>query len=178
LSTASSKFSITFNLTFDMSMAPAHRRSQNHPYEVAGKDATTIKNLFGTSWLENNEWLVHEGYPPERIGAVERLEVSIPINEDESVVVMKTWSITTKTAGDFSATAQAAAWAEIFEEAEEIGRKNVAALEKERLRKRKWYKGLPQDEQGNHYRNDGSLVLEDRRPVRAEVIVYVVLQFS
>jgi hypothetical protein len=55
LATSRAKYVINFDVSFDVSAAPKYLQSQNMHYHVDGRDASTIKNLFRTLWLENHE---------------------------------------------------------------------------------------------------------------------------
>ena len=175
LSTSRAKFSINLDMSFDVSDAPKYLQSQNLHYHVAGQDATTIKHLFGTLWLENHEWLIHEGYSLERVQRVKRLEITLLIKEGTSVKNTHCWSIK----GDFNGKEQREGWKNFLEAARRWGRgealDQLRMMEQQEKTKRLI---CVKDHLGNLYDHTGNYVRQKKRLVHAQVDAEIVLHFD
>jgi hypothetical protein len=118
LTTSRANYVINLDMSFDVSAAPKYLQSQKRHYHVDGRDASTIKNLFRTLWLEYHEWLIHERYSLDRVRRVKGLEIVLLIKEGADVKNTHCWTIK----GDFNGREQCNAWKEFFEAAETRGR--------------------------------------------------------
>jgi hypothetical protein len=169
------KFVIKLDVSFDMSHAPKHLQSQNHHYYVRGRDATTIKDMFETLWLENHEWIIFNGYSLKRLHQVKRLEITLLIKEGGCVKNTHRWSIK----GDFGGKEQCEAWEAFLQAARAWGRGEamdqlrMGELDKKRKRKR-----YVKDSLGNFYDHTGSRVVERNCSVHAQVDAEIVLHFN
>jgi hypothetical protein len=175
LTTSSARFVIKLDVCFDPSNLSTRRRERNMHYEMNARDATTIKNFFGTLWLENQEWLIHEGYSLERVRQVKRLEITRLIKEEKSIENTHCWSIR----GDFDGQEQCGAWMQFLDAAETWGRRGalnrLRIIEKEERMKRK---RCVQDHLGNFYTSNGDYWKPKRHLVHAQVDVNIVLCFD
>lgn len=169
------RFAIILDVSFDATSLPKHLQSQNLHYHIDARDATTIKNLFLTLWLENHEWLIHEGYNLERVQGVRRLEITLLMREGNSLKNTHCWSIT----GDFGGQEQGRAWKDFIEAAREWGHREAlhqlgVTERRERLERLR----CVEDHLGNLYDHTGNYVRQKKRPVHAQVDAEIVLHFE
>ncbi|KAF7509313.1 hypothetical protein GJ744_008207 [Endocarpon pusillum] len=175
LSTEQAKFIINLNVCFDVSNLPRYRQSQNMHYDIDAQDAPTVKALLSTLWKENHEWLVFEWYTLEHLRRVHRLEVTLPIIEDNSVKDALSWSIK----GDFNAQEQQTVWKDFLETAEKRGR--IEALDHQRkvdLQEKRKRLRCVKDHLGNFYDSNGDYWRPRKWLVHAQVEAKIVLYFD
>lgn len=169
------KFAFNLDVSFDVSEKPKYLQSQKMHYYLHGEDATTIKDLFGTLWLENHEWLIHEGYSLERVQRVQRLEISLLLKEGTELVNTRRWSIK----GNFNGIDQCEAWEAFFKEAIRWGRSEALdQLGKFERRDRMKRSVCVQDDLGNLYDHTGNYWRPQKRTVHADVDAEIVLYFD
>lgn len=169
------RFVIKLDVSFDASNLSKYGRERNLQYEIFAKDATTIENLFDTLWVENHEWLIHEGYSQERVRQVKRLEITLLIKEGTSLENTQCWSIR----GDFKGQEQREAWTQFLEAAKTRGREEALVemrkIEKDERSKRRRY---VRDYLGNYYKPNGEYWKPKKQAVHAHVDANIVLFFD
>lgn len=175
LAISRARFVVNLDVCFDVSSLSKYLRSQNMHYDIDARDATTIKNLFGTLWLENHEWLIHEGYSLERVQRVKRLGITLLIKEGISVKNTYCWSIK----GNFNGQEQREAWKQFLEAAETWGRgealDQLRMIEKQERTKRS---RCVKDHLGNFYDSNGDYWRPKKQLVYAQVDAEIVLHFD
>jgi hypothetical protein len=175
LSISRAKFVINLDVCFDVSDKPKYFQSQNHHYFVGGRDATTIKNLFGTLWLENHEWLIHNGYSLERVQQVKRMEITLLVKEGSELMNTHCWTIK----GDFAGQNQCKSWKDFLYHAERWGRgKALDQLRMIEQRNRRKRLMCVNDDFGNLYDHTGNYWREGGRSIHAQVDAKIVLHFD
>jgi hypothetical protein len=174
LSIIPAKFVINLAVCFDVSDKPKYVQSQNHHYFVEGRDAATIKNLFGTLWLENHEWLIHNGYSLERVQQVKRMETTLLIKEGSELMNTHCWTIKV----DFAGEKQYKSWKEFLYHAERWGQGE--ALDQLRMigqSNRRKRLTCVKDDFGNLYDHTGKHWREKGGSIYAQVDAEIVLHF-
>ncbi len=175
LTTDQAKHLVNLNVSFDVSNLPRYLQSQNMHYQIAARDAATIKDLLNTLWVENHEWLLYEGYGLERIRRVHRLEANLPTREDRSIKDAHSWSIKR----DFDAQEQQNAWKGFLEAARQRGQ--VEALDQQRridLQEKTKRLRCVSDHLGNLYDSNGDYWRPKKWRVHAQVEAQIVLYFD